>query len=82
MSRSISGARGRRVRGTRALAEQGTADTQRSDEDIHQAEIHEFPELPSTGARFADGAIDLFFTPHVDNVIAQSERINTIEKEI
>ena len=64
------------------LPEQGAADAQRRDEDIHQAEIDEFPELPSTSARFADGAIDLFFTAHVNNVIPQRQRIDTIEEEI
>ena len=80
--RGPSDAGGCSVGGTRAPAEQGAADTQRGDEHIHQAEIDEFPELPSAGTRFADGAIDLFFTAHIDNVIPQGERIDTVEEKI
>ena len=82
LSRTVSGAEGCSVGGTRAPPKQGAADTQRCDEDIHQAEIDEFPELPSAAARFADGAIDLFFTAHIDNVIPQRERIDAVEEKI
>ena len=69
MAPNLSGAWGRGVGGTRALPDQSAADAQRRNEDIHQSEIDEFPELPSASSRFADGAVDLLFTAHVNNVI-------------
>src|SRR6266446_7713631 len=69
--RRCSGAWGQSVGGACTPPQQGTANAERRDEQIHQAEIDEFPELPRASTRFADGAIDLLFTAHVNNVIPE-----------